>query len=129
MGRLKDAIDVYEEIISKYPNSDYWDYAQYSLGWLYVNEGDYKMAIQHFTKATQSPSMSLAYSAQFWVGDCLMRLKRYEDAIKIFQTLTYPTVSTKHLKEDIFLTVWKNFWQKRLHTGSLFPDFPFLRAL
>ncbi|MFZ3092173.1 MAG: tetratricopeptide repeat protein [Nitrospirota bacterium] len=129
MGSLKDAIDVYEEIISKYPNSDYWDYAQYSLGWLYVNEGDYKMAIQHFTKATQSPSMSLAYSAQFWVGDCLMRLKRYEDAIKIFQTLTYPTVSTKHLKEDIFFDGVEKLLAEKVTYRQFISRFPFPESL
>ncbi|MBI5182470.1 MAG: tetratricopeptide repeat protein [Nitrospirae bacterium] len=129
MGRRDEAIAVYEDIIGKYPVSDYWDYAHYSLGWLYVNEGDYKKAIRYFTKATQSPVSNLAYSAQFWVGDCLMRLKRYEDAIKTFNTLSYPTVTSDLLKEDVFFDGVEKLLAGKVTYREFISRFPFPESL
>jgi TolA-binding protein len=129
MGRRDEAIAAYEDIIGKYPISDYWDYAHYSLGWLYVNEGDYKKAIRYFIKATQSPVSNLAYSAQFWVGDCLMRLKKYEDAIKAFNTLSYPTVTSELLKEDIFFDGVEKLLAGKATYREFISRFPFPESL
>ncbi|MBI5043262.1 MAG: tetratricopeptide repeat protein [Nitrospirae bacterium] len=129
MGSLNDAIDAYEDTIKKYPESDYWDYAHYSLGWLYVNKGDYKKAIHYFTMATKAPINSLAYSAQFWVGDCLMRLKQYEDAINIFHTLTYSDVTSKHLNEKSFFEGIEKFVNGRENYREFISRFPFPQSL
>ncbi len=129
MGSLNVAVDAYEDAIKKYPESDYWDYAHYSLGWLYVNEGDYKKAIYYFTKATKSPVNSLAYSAQFWVGDCLMRLKKYEDAINIFHTLTYSDVTSKFLNEKTFFEGIEKFVDGKENYREFISRFPFPQSL
>ena len=129
MGNLKDAVDAYEDTIKKYPESDYWDYAHYSLGWLYVNEGDYNKAVFYFTKATKSPVSSLAYSAQFWVGDCLMRLKKYEDAIKVFHTLTYSGITSKLLSEKTFAEGIEKFVDGKENYREFISRFPFPQSL
>ena len=128
-GNLKDALDAYEDTIKKYPESDYWDYAHYSLGWLYVNEGDYNKAVFYFTKATKSPVSSLAYSAQFWVGDCLMRLKKYEDAIKVFHTLTYSGITSKQLNEKTFSEGIEKFVDGKENYREFISRFPFPQSL
>ena len=91
-GHPGRAIDLYEELQRRYPDSTESRAADISLGMLLLDSGSAANALRHFERYLRAPSADLAPEALWGKSQALARLGRGEDARAIWQLIVdrYP---------------------------------------
>jgi tol-pal system protein YbgF len=93
-------------------------------------EEDYEEASEEFKKFLNLyPGSDLADNAQFWIGECLMRLKQYEQAILAYQEviIKYPKgnkVANAMLRQAIAFLEINDKTSARLLLQKVIKQFP-----
>jgi soluble lytic murein transglycosylase len=83
-----EAIKWYQQVIAKYPRSDWADEAQYLTGWLQFNLGNYQAAIEPLEITRKRfPRSKLVADAIWYQGLSHYLLGQYEPALDLFATL------------------------------------------
>jgi len=100
-GRVynENALNIFKRIVREYPNSEFVDDAQYSLGEFYCDTGtvwdnDYKQAIREYEILIKKyPDSEYIPTAYLKIGDCYRWLEDYHQAIKEYERVIryYPT--------------------------------------
>jgi len=80
----EDAVEIYIEIIERFPNSKLTRDAQYGLGWAYFQQSKYDDAYNIFNSLSQGTD-SLAIQSFIWKGEAKRYSGNNKDALKIFQ--------------------------------------------
>ena len=78
----------YQQLLERYPNSTWSAQAQMGLGSIYVEQQAFESAIGHLHEvALRREGTPIALDAHLLEGLCHLRLKRFNDAVAIFQPL------------------------------------------
>ncbi len=96
---IKKAIDLYEELVKKYPSSEAAILAFYNLGNLYYSAGDMDQSIAAYRSYLEKSDKSsmLRGLAYYGLGYCYETKKDYEKALKSFENSEKNTLGT-HFK-------------------------------
>lgn len=87
-GDAFEAITKFRELLVEYPQSEYREEAQYSLGYLYFLNQDYDRAIEEYQSLIEDyPRDPLAAKAQYGIGDALFNAGRLEEAVEAYQNV------------------------------------------
>lgn len=105
LGKFKESIVVYEDLIKKYPGSKWVEQATYHIGLSYLTSGEQrpdnpeaikvydqaKLAFEKFIRLF--PKSDLVPQAQFGIASCLEEKEQLEEAYRKYFSLreTYPS--------------------------------------
>lgn len=86
-GREDEAFNIYKEFLLKYPNSSLGYGVQYLIGVIYFNTKKYELAEKFLQAAFDSPDEATKAKAYTLMGEIKVEQKKYDEAIKNFQTV------------------------------------------
>ncbi len=90
-GDFNKAIEIYEFILNKYPDSFYGDYTQYQLGLALLKVAKYDEAVTAFKSLkAEFPESKLLDDAAYALGISLYNLNRFSEAIEVFKGIVRP---------------------------------------
>jgi tetratricopeptide (TPR) repeat protein len=109
---LRLALDKYNQLIRKHPNSDKIDDAAYKAGTIYEHFKDYSIALLYYKRAYQWDSMTI-HPARFRAARILDKnLARRDEALELYkQAIKTEGRYDKHL-------TWKEYAQERVRQIS-----------
>ncbi|MFA7114619.1 MAG: tetratricopeptide repeat protein, partial [Candidatus Omnitrophota bacterium] len=93
MGRINDALSLYQYVIKKYvnandPDTNILDKAHYGLAWCYLKNGEYRRAIEEFRltlRYTNNPVVKV--SSQVQIADTYQQEKKYDLALSMYSDI------------------------------------------
>jgi TolA-binding protein len=94
LGRFQDAINKFQSLLGKYPNSSMAPDAQYAIGWVFFSQKLYSHAVGEFDKVTTIyPDSPTAVRALYSKGDSYYNSAQYQQALMCYSELLskYPT--------------------------------------
>ncbi|MDP3702881.1 MAG: tetratricopeptide repeat protein [Candidatus Omnitrophota bacterium] len=81
----------YQRLLERYPGSSWDSMAQLGLGLVYTQQQAFELARQRFHKiAMHQTQTSVTREALLYEGFCNLRLKRFQEAIRLLQPLLEP---------------------------------------
>jgi tol-pal system protein YbgF len=87
-GRIYDkAVEMFSDMLQKYPEGSYRDKAQYWIGECHYAKGDYASAIAAFNRVSEYPKTSKADDAQLKLGLSYLRMGKNDLAAEEFKRL------------------------------------------
>jgi TolA-binding protein len=87
-GAVDKGIDLYRELIQKFPHSELTDDARFGIAWAYFQKKEYPRAVEEFKKlVTEHPQSTLAPRSLLSVGDALYNQKEYAEALSAYREL------------------------------------------
>lgn len=92
-GSRKEAIDEFQNLQQKYPNSEYADKSLYVVGWIYFQQSNFEEAISNYKNVLKIyPNSDLAPIIYYSIGDAYFNLNNYKAAIENYQKVlnSYP---------------------------------------
>ncbi len=86
---FQDALDLFQQLQTEYPESDYLDDSQYYIAWCYLSMEDYNQAIEEFENLLLNyPESEYRDDSQYYIGWCY----EIKLGLHIQATLAYYTV-------------------------------------
>ncbi|MEW6607924.1 MAG: tetratricopeptide repeat protein [bacterium] len=109
----KEALENYQRIIERYPESGLADNAKYKIGIHYSCKHNYARAIEEFTRVIgEYPESDSAPLSQRYIGMCYENQKQYERAIEEYRKVIkkYPkSLCAAEAQSDIGTIYWWYF--------------------
>ena len=98
----ENAVNIYSEIIEKFPDSKIFRNAQYGLGWAKFQQAKYNDAYNVFNYLSQGED-SIAIQSFIWKGEAKRYAGNYKDALKIFEDFLklYPSDPSVQVVENL----------------------------
>ena len=98
----ENAVNIYSEIIEKFPDSKIFRNAQYGLGWAKFQQAKYNDAYNVFNYLSQGED-SIAIQSFIWKGEAKRYAGNYKDALKIFEDFLklYPSDPSLQVVENL----------------------------
>jgi TolA-binding protein len=83
LGQTDEALRRFQQFVKTFPDHELLAWGEYSMGWIYMEQRDYRRALLHFQRATKRSEgrTPLAPEALFWQGEALGRSGQIEEAI------------------------------------------------
>ena len=137
LGRIKDALYVYQKILEK-PTMlvrSIKDKARYGIAWCYLKLGDFEKAIEEFKNIlATTDNISFRLSAQIQIADIYQEKGLYELALKNYNKILeeYPdNIYTDYIQFQIGMLFLKNEkWEEAiLSFRNLEKNFPFSKLI
>lgn len=89
LGRYDHALEKYRSIVKKSPDSQYNLDATWNTGWIMYLKGDYKNALDVFTKHSYPGNSLNADRFLYWKAKTLEKLGEKDQAYKIYNTIAH----------------------------------------
>jgi soluble lytic murein transglycosylase len=86
--KLDDAIKIYEDLIKKYPRTEFAEDASWNLGWIYYKKNEFKKAHNTFSRFINSGSSFNSTRSQYWSARTLEKLGNEQQANLIYKRLS-----------------------------------------
>ena len=90
------AINTYNDLIRRYPGSEFAEDGAWNLGWIYYRQGKLNDAVATFSSYTNSSSAFNASSSKYWKARALEKQGKNADALAIFRDLAKSQNPTYH---------------------------------
>jgi TolA-binding protein len=93
------AIAEFQKLLTKYPQSEHADNAQFEIGNSYRLKGDYKAAIEAYEKV--GPDSEVADRARLLIGDCYLALNERGKAREVYRSIIrkYPYLNSDNARK------------------------------
>jgi tetratricopeptide (TPR) repeat protein len=104
-NKLRNALELYNKLIKKYPKSDKIDDAAYHAAGIYEYFRDYTIAVLYYKRAFQWDSKT-PYPARFKAADILDRhLDRRDEALELYKQARDTETLNSDQKEDVEIRI------------------------
>lgn len=102
MGNYPEAVADVEELLRRFPGSDYEEAAIYDMGWAYHYMGKYEECIATFRKLLEISHDDIKLDrATFQIAESHLALGRYDDAVRWFRRLVDKYDFSKMTEEEL----------------------------
>ncbi len=115
LGRVNDALSVYQEIVTKFDSSslrNVIDQAHYGLAWCYLKVGEFKKAIEGFKETIQfTDNFIVRVSSQIQIADAYQEKEMYDAALETYNRILkeYPdNIYSDYIQFQIGMIFLKN---------------------
>jgi TolA-binding protein len=98
MRRDADAIKAYNDVISRWPESDLANMSRIRIGYIHEDAKEYDLAIAAYRALASSDQGKLGAEALYLVGDCYLAQKKTGEAL-----LAYREVETRFKGQDAWV--------------------------
>lgn len=113
-GDFKRAMEIYQEMIDRYPSSKYSSYSYYSKGYCCMELGYLEEAIASFKEVVKKfPYEKVAIDSQFRISECEHLLGRYDDALRDLELFSEKFPISDKTADGYYLTGEVLFLQAR----------------
>lgn len=97
-----DAVTTFRKFLRIYPYSNLREQAQYNIGYIYLNTGNYSQAVEEFqTVINKYPNTSWAARAQYNIGDTYYNAGDYEKAIAAYKKVMEKYPDSEYIIEAV----------------------------
>ncbi len=127
MGRIKDALSIYKDIIDncdKYYYKSIADDAYYGLGWCYIKDGDFKKAIQAFQHtAHNTNNLMIKITSEIQIANSYKNKGKLDKAVRYYKNIleNYPdSLYSDYIYFQIgMIMIEKHNWEEALSNFSI----------
>lgn len=85
-GKVEQAIDQFNFIQIKFPNSDYAEGSLFTVGWIYFQQGSYSEAISKYREMfVKYPRSNLLPMIYYSIGDAYFNMAKYDSALSNYE--------------------------------------------
>jgi tetratricopeptide (TPR) repeat protein len=97
-----EAVTTFRKFLRIYPYSNLREQAQYNIGYIYLNNGNYSQAVEEFqTVINKYPNTSWAARAQYNIGDTYYNAGDYEKAIAAYKEVMEKYPDSEYIIEAV----------------------------
>jgi len=93
---IDNAIRFYDELIRKYPESEYAEDGAWYLGWIYYKKGMLNEALNTFSAYTNSNSAFNSSNSKYWKARTMEKQGRRKEALSVYEELARSTLPSYH---------------------------------
>lgn len=87
-GRVTEAIQEFQQLQNKYPDSEYAEGSLFTVGWIYFQQTNFNVAIARYREVlTKYPKSSLEPIIYYSIGDAYFNLGKYDSAVVYYQNV------------------------------------------
>ncbi|MDD5656156.1 MAG: tetratricopeptide repeat protein [Elusimicrobia bacterium] len=117
-GQVREAMFAYTKVITQYPETiKISPLAHYKLAWTGLQVGDYTQAVQTANNfLALYPTNALAKNVYLIMGNALIKLKRYQEAVAAFQRIIDLAPSSDIAEQALFSILQNQFNQKAFNS-------------
>lgn len=120
------AVDLYEQLLARYPDYERNDLVLYQLARAYESTGEIEQALQTLDRlVAQYPNTVHRNEAEFRRGEMLFIQRRYADAESAYRYLTDADTPSDFYLQSLYKLGWSQF-KMAAHEDSLQPFFTLL---
>lgn len=97
-----EAVTTFRKFLRIYPYSQLREQAQYNIGYIYLNTGNYSQAVEEFQKVINKyPNTSWAARSQYNIGDTYYNAGDYEKAIAAYKKVMEEYPESEYIIEAV----------------------------
>ncbi len=97
-----EAVTTFRKFLRIYPYSQLREQAQYNIGYIYLNTGNYSQAVEEFQKVINKyPNTSWAARSQYNIGDTYYNAGDYEKAIEAYKKVMEEYPESEYIIEAV----------------------------
>lgn len=101
-GKSSDAIEEFQNLQRRFPNSKYADVSQYVIGWIHFQQSDYSNAIANYFKLiSKYPNSSLIPIAYYSLGDSYFNEGQYDTSIVFYNKVLQDYPNTPYILDAV----------------------------
>ena len=101
-GKADEAINEFNKLETKFPNSKYADASLYTVGWINFQRGDFKTAIEDYRNVlVKYPATSLGPIVYYSIGDAYFNMSNYDSAVVNYQKVLVQYPSSNYVFDAV----------------------------
>lgn len=101
-GKVKEAIDEFNKVQSKFPNSEYAEASLFTIGWIFFQQSNFYEAIDRYKQVLVKYSNSrLQPTVHYSIGDSYFNLGKYDSAIVYYEKVLTESKSSNYVFDAV----------------------------
>ncbi|MDA0321561.1 MAG: tetratricopeptide repeat protein [Verrucomicrobia bacterium] len=120
LGQLKEAAAAYSVALKQHPKLPDAELAGYNLGRCHLELKNYAPALAAFTTAAKSTRKEIQEEAYVGAGECLLQLKKYDQAVPHYAAFLEQFPESKHRADALFSLGWTQI-ERAQHAAAIAP--------